>query len=473
MNKKYSALSKNILLFAICGVVPKLLAFVIIPIYTNYLSTADYGVYELIVTTVDLLLPIFAVRIHEAVLKFGLDEKYDPKLVFSAGVKVTLLGTCIVGLCTYLLSYFDLIDNSYLAFFAVLFFVVGNTHIVTRFCRAIDKVTVITIASILNSITMFTCNIVFLVFLGWGLKGFILSTILGYLVCWLICFFGAGLYKYLAFSKSPMLIKKMLIFSFPLVFSALSWWVNNASDRYILMAICGLSVSGIYSVAYKVPSILVVVQDVFVQAWSISAIKEFDKEDSEGFIGGVYSMLQFGMIFAASFLMVLNMPIAKIIYTNDFFEAWKYVPPILISLYFNAISLFYDGLFLAIEKTKSIAIFTGIGALINIILNFVLIYFIGPYGAALSTMLGFGIGYVLRALYGRKHFKIKRNKTRECVVIAILLSQMVLSFLEWMMIPLQIIALVIICCLYKNEFKILLSKVVSRVLKRSINAGNE
>ena len=65
----------------------------------------------------------------------------------------------------------------------------------------------------------------------------------------------------------------MVKFSFPLIFSVIAWWINNASDRYILTWITGISVSGLYAISYKIPNLLSTFQNIFAQAWSISEVK--------------------------------------------------------------------------------------------------------------------------------------------------------------------------------------------------------
>ena len=79
--------------------------------------------------------------------------------------------------------------------------------------------------------------------------------------------------------------REMIAYSVPLILNSVSWWINNASDRYILTYFSGVAVNGIYSVAYKIPTILSTIQSIFYNAWSISAITEFDRNDTDGFLG--------------------------------------------------------------------------------------------------------------------------------------------------------------------------------------------
>jgi len=455
MKEKYSYLSKNILLFSLHSVVPKILAFILIPIYTNYLTTSQYGTADLISTTVQLLLPICTLTIYDAVLRFGMNKEYSPKQVFSNGVSITFLGTLLVALGCFFCAYFKAfeLENVYYIILILMFFANGMDNILARFCRTIDKVGVVTLAGICNSLTIFGLNILFLVVFEWGLTGYLSAILIGSGVSLFICFFGAKLYRFLTFKLSKKMLKKMIAFSFPMIFSALAWWINNASDRYILTWLCGVSVSGVFAVSNKIPNLLAAVQNVFLQAWSISAIKEFDKEDSDGFISNIYTTLQFVMFFATSALMIVNYPLAGILYAKDFFVAWQYVPPLLLANCFNALSLYIDGLFMATNDTKIISIATIFGAAVNTVCNFVFIYFFGAYGAAIATMIGFLAGFLFRCAVLKKRITLKVNRKREAVALLLLCFQLGISFLGWTSLFFQIPTLFLLLLLYRKEIK--------------------
>ena len=84
------------MLFTISGFVPKIFSFILVPIYTSYLTTAEYGISDLITTTVSLLIPIFTLDIQDAVMRFALDKEYKKEDVFSTAIRIILIGTLIV-----------------------------------------------------------------------------------------------------------------------------------------------------------------------------------------------------------------------------------------------------------------------------------------------------------------------------------------------------------------------------------------
>lgn len=455
MAEKHSYLAKNVLLFSLSSFIPKLLSIILIPLYTNYLSTAEYGISDLLTTTVSLLLPIFTLDIQDAVMRFALDKKYNRKDVFSVAVHIILIGTVIVSVGTVLVSFFQIpgLEKRYLFFFVVMYFTTAVYNTVSLFCRGIDKVHIMVVGSILNSIVSLTGNIFFLVVLKLGLTGYLIANSLGSVIGLIWCFIGARLYRYLKIHVPKNVYKDMTAFSFPLIFSVIAWWVNNASDRYILTWMSGVAVSGLYAVAYKIPNILSMFQNIFAQAWSISAVKEFDKNDSDGFISNMYNMMNFAMVIICSGLMIMNIPIAKILYSNEFFEAWKFVPPLLISVVFNAMALFIGSIFTAVKDTKTLSVSTIIGAVVNTICNIVFIYFLGAYGAALATMIGYAVTLIMRHIILRRHILMHLHWFRDIVTYGILLIQIVFALSGVKMIIWQIILFIIILFLYNKEIK--------------------
>lgn len=455
MKEKYKYLSKNVLLFAINGFVPRVLSFILIPLYTYYLTTAEYGISDLINTTVLLLIPIFTLDIQDAVMRFAFDKEYTQKDVFSVGMQVLFKGAALVALGCFILSFFHIegITNTYLFFTFVMYIANAASNIISLFCRGIDKVSTIMVGSILNSVCALGSNIIFLAILHWGISGFLLANSLGMMVNVIYCFIHAKLYRYLVWHVSTKVFKDMSAFSFPLIFSVIAWWINTASSRYILTWELGVAASGLFAIAYKIPTILAVFQNVFSQAWSISAIKEFDPLDSDGFIGNVYTMMNLGMCIICSILMICNIPIAWLLYSDQFFAAWYFVPPLLLSVVFNAMALFVGSIFTAVKDTKTLSYSTILGAVITIIGNIISVKIGGAYGAAIATMVGYGVTLLMRLWILRKYIHIKTDWRKQVLVYICLLLQMLISMQDFSFVPVQIVVLIAICYIYKHALE--------------------
>lgn len=473
-SEKYKYLSKNVILFALNSFIPKILSFMLIPIYTNILTTSEYGISELITTTVTLLIPIFSLDICDAAMRFALDKNYDNDAVFSISFKINGIGIFIVSLFTFFLYFLGFIkfDIYYLIFFVIYYIFTSLHNLFLPFCKGIEKVKSIVLASIINSIVTLLSNILFLVVFKLGIIGYLLANSLGLIISVCFLFFHAKLYKYITKTQQSIIMKNMLKYSIPLIFNVIGWWVNNASDRYIVTWMLGTGVSGLYSISYKIPSILTSFQTIFSQAWSISAIKNFDKNDADGFIGNTYNLMFFSMTLICSMIMIMNIPLAKMLYSKDFFEAWKYVPPLLISVVVNCMSSFVGSIYTSTNDTKIISVSAISGAVFNIIFNIVLIYLIGPYGAAISTLIGYFIVLFIRHLYLNKHINMKINHFNIILSYIILIIQMILAYFKSSFIIFELICLLCLILLNLNTVKIMICY-LNKILKKIFNKNKK
>lgn len=454
MKKKYAELLKNTGLFFIASFLPNVLAFFMVPLYTRCLSTADYGIVDLLFNAIQLLLPILTLQIQDAVMRFAMDEAYDRKVVFTVGFRICICGFLILCAGCLLLQSFGIMQlkAEYLSFLLVNFLTVSLYNMISFFCRGIDKVKVLTVASVLNMVIFIGCNLIFLLKFRWGLNGYLIANSIGTLICVLYIFRRAKLHKYILWHfKEKEIAREMAMFSIPLIFSTISWWLNNASDRFVLNFFCGTSVVGIYTVAYKIPTILKVLGDVISTAFSISAIKEFDAKDTDGFMGKSYSMISFLVTAACSVLILLNIFLAKILFGGEFFEAWHYVPILLLSVLMNQLSFSCKNILVAAKETKIISQTAVAGAVINTTANFLLIPYMEIYGAALATAIGFFCFWGLRYYRLTKLIELKNNFKKECTSYLLLVAQSVVAYWGNRFWYVQVLLLLAILLLYGKE----------------------
>ena len=120
MNSKYKKLFRNVGLLTIGNFASKLLTFLLIPIYTNVLTTTEYGVADLIFTTVSLLYPVFSLLMSEAVMRFALDNNGNDQ-VFSCAFYITLFGTLMFLCFSPIFLLFDSVSSYY--FFFILYYI--------------------------------------------------------------------------------------------------------------------------------------------------------------------------------------------------------------------------------------------------------------------------------------------------------------------------------------------------------------
>ena len=453
--KKYKNLGKNVLLFSMSSLIPKLLAFILIPIYTSKLSTVSYGKIELVTTTVSLLIPIITLNISDALLRFLLDKKYDNKDVFSSCMHILLydlLLSIALFLILILFNPFN-VEEIYYIFFSAFLILNIFYNIMCIYLKGLELVKNMVVGSVINSIITFVLMITFLIIYNLGVIGYVLGSTIGLFIAILYMLFATKCYNDFSFKINKRVFKEMIKYSFPMIFSAIAWWINNSSDRYIIAIISGVSISGIYAVASKIPHILKTFQNIFLQAWSISAIKEFDKNDEDGFIGNMFSVMNLIMIIGCSLLILFNTYISKILYSGDFFVAWKYVPPLLVSVIFDSLALFIGNIYYAVKDTKTLSIANVTGAIINIILNILLIKLIGAYGAAISTTISYFITFIMCFIYLKKYIKMKFDSKVLFLGYILIIIQMLISYFGNKYLVFELIIFLLILLNYKKCYK--------------------
>lgn len=472
---KLKYLFKNIGFLAISQLGIKLLNFFMVPLYTSVLTTEEYGTYDLFNTTIALLIPFLTLNIKESTIRFSLSREYDTKQVFSIsayyGIKSVIYAVVLLSLNS-IFHFLPVIDN-YKWLILLMFVSQVLNGIITNFIRGLDRLKDIAISSVICSLVIIILNIITLIPLRMGLAGYFIANISGPLIQCIYLFVLCNGWKYIDILHINKNLKsEMRSYCTPMIANSTAWWINGVSDRYIIILFCGTGVNGIYSVANKIPSILDVFQSIFNQAWTLSAIKEFDSEDKNGFFSKMYNMYNMCITVMCSGLIVVSRFMAKILYAKNFYAAWQYVPFLMISVLFGALAGYAGAIFAATKNSKIYAYSTMVGAVINIILNIILVKPLGALGAAIATAVCYAVIYWLRIKNILKCIKIKLNLKRDIIVYLMIYAQSGL-FLVYpteclILYIIQMGLFVIITCCFHKEFKKLIGKTIS-MIKRYVN----
>ena len=471
MVNKYNYLAKNTLLFTISSFGSKLLAFFLVPFYTSVLTTAEYGTVDLITTTSSLLVFVVTLCIADAVLRFAIDASKSRTGVFGFGIRVVLSGSAVMGAILYVLSIFNPFHwESYLYFFLFLTILTnGLNQLIANYLRALDKVPAVAIMGILTTAITIIFNLILLLVLKIGVIGYLVSFVAGYVLSSIYGMIVIHKYDRGAFTEvcDRETRLKMIAFSVPLIFNGVAWWMNSSLDRYFIIYYCGAAVNGLYAVASKIPTVLSMINQIFNQAWNLSAIKEFDKEDKDGFFSRIYSLYNFVLIASCSGLILLNIPLAKILFSKDFFIAWKFSSVLIVTAVFSALSGFFGSIFVAIKNSKVFAVSTVIAAVINIILNWILIPPFGALGGAAATAVSFIVVWLIRYVYATRYIHMQTNMARDVAAYVLVILQVVLEHIEGHCYIGQIAIFIVILIIYNKQITQTLFK-VRQVIKKLI-----
>lgn len=420
-------LIKNMGFLTLGNLSTKLISFLLVPLYTNILTTTEYGIFDLINNTITILVPFFTLNICDSVFRFTMDKNADDDAIVSYSIKLYLKGLFLVA-CLAAGNYFlniVPIFKDYCIFFLGLYVVSAYNTIVTNYARGKNRILDISLSGVVSSVTIILLNIFMLVIIKCGITGYFIANIFGILVQCIYLTISTKMISHFKFltKNNYSLKKKMLTYSKPLIINSVAWWINSVSDRYIVIWFCGIAVNGIYSIAYKIPSIINIFQTIFGQAWTLFAIKEVEsKSNSENF-DKIYRIYNTCIILVCATLIALNKQIAKLLYAKDFYQAWIYVPFLLISSLFSALSAFTGGIFAAEKESKIVMYSTLTGAVINIGFNIALTPILGAVGATIATAVSYYAVWIVRIHKIRNMIPFYYNKIKYNISYIIIIIQ--------------------------------------------------
>ncbi len=390
-------------------ILPKFFSFFLVPVYTAYLSTEEYGKADFIINISCLLSPFVCLGMPSALLRFTIEDRNNNK-PFQISLKITTLGSVLLLFTLFIIYVVDYIslDSFVFTFFIVTFSLISDIYI--NYSRAEEKMKIITICGVGSSFVGILCNILFIVVCNLGGKGFMLASVCSYAFNILVITFytrNNNLYKGFFQNSSKKLQLDMLKYSFPLIFSGLSWWIISSSDRFFVTWLCGSDANGLYSIAYKIPMIIQALSNVFSLAWMYTLYDNYKTEEGRIYISRVISLFNFIFLLVCSFLIMINKPLSKIMFSNEFYAAREFVPILLFSVAVNGSSNVVGALLSVYKKTKISMYISLIVCMCNIVFSCVFIQiFKGPIGAAIGTMISFLIYCILNCVFGAKCSKV-------------------------------------------------------------------
>lgn len=449
---KVKKLFSNTALFALGNIGSSIILFLLLPLYTNVLTTEEYGIINLVTTFSNLLIPIFSLQIGDAVLRFGLSNKYKKNDVLKITLTILMIGSIMVFLCRPLINKYNVLQpwSFYVCILIIVSMFRGELAI---YIKTLGKNKYYALNSIIYTFSLAVFNIIFLVYIKLGIRGYLYAMIIATVISSLFLAVEGNVISSILKTKiNKDLMKKMVIFSIPMIFNAISWWINNFFDRFILEIMMGSSAVGIYSVAAKMPSLVTTATGIFNQAWTISSINEYDTTRDEKFYSKTFKGYSFLLVIISSFVIMIIKPFMNIYVGYEFRDSWIYVPLLLIGAIFLSYAEFFAPIYSGAMKNVSIMTTTMIAAISNIVLNCVCIPKMGIQGAVVATMISYFVVALYRIIDVKKiiSIKIEYIKILSCIIILFFQS---LAYLFKLIYNIQIILFVCMIIINRKEIK--------------------
>lgn len=417
-------LAKNTLIILLGKAFTQLLSFFLLPLYTATLSTEDYGFADLIFVISSLVAPIIILQLDAGLFRKLIEVRKDRQKIKNTTVDVffvSFLFCCVYGVIYIIVGQFTKIRFQYLILFYVLTTVVLNLWL--QFYRGVGNNVFYSVLCCINGVCTIGANVVFLLILKMGVEGMILAYIVGQSVSSIIgitAFFIE--YKDLKISINLRNTIDILKYSIPLIFNGISWWIMNASDRVIIIVIMGLEYNGIYSVANKFSSALFSAYSIFNLSWTEIVSAKYLKVGIDEEIVSLNEKINVFLLYICGLVMNCMYIVYPLFVNGSFGDGLCYVPILIIAVYFNCMGAQLGGLLVAKKDSKTIAMTSVVGAVINITVNLMFIKTAGLYAAAGSTLASFFVMYFMRRMWLKEELSNTSYKKYRVPTILFLIS---------------------------------------------------
>jgi O-antigen/teichoic acid export membrane protein len=413
-------LAKHSLIYGLGNLLNGIAAYLLLPVYTRFLTPHDYGIKELVGLTTEITGILMATAISSAVYRFYFEyenEKDQAEVISSAIIAVGGIGiVCLIGLFSvsrYLAGV--ILDSPELFHFFMISFCSMWFHSVNNigynYLRAQQHSLKVISFSFGNLVLAIILNIYFICFLKIGVLGVFLSTLITSIVLTFVLTVPILHKVGLSFSREKII--EMIKFGLPMIPSQMGAFVVHLSDRFFIKHYCSIADAGLYSLGYRFGAIPAnFISSPFNQTWMPRRFELSKQEGAEKVFGRIFTYFLLLMFWACLGVSILTKEMLEIIAEPSYWSASAVVPIIALGTTIFTFHYHFNIGILIKKKTKYLAYINTSNAVIVTALNFILIPTYGIYGAAVATIIAFSykaaITYWLGSKYYRIHFEFGR-----------------------------------------------------------------
>ena len=444
MNREIN-LVKNTIIYAIGNISSKLLSYFMILLYSYYISPNDLGYYDVIMSTIFLIVPIIMFEIHEGVYRLMIEKGiYSIEVIISSSLKFLLMAIIIYELL--LIIILNFIDIEFINVIAYYTFTYMIYVFMTTVIRGSGNNKFYAIIGVINSVFILLFEFIGIVVFKLGIVALFMGMGIANTFCILLILVKNKTIIYSMKCRSKFIVlKEILQYSMPIIPTTICWWIVDACDRYIILFNLGKEYNGIYAMAVKFPTLITSLTSIFYLAWQESAIKEYNSSSRDIFFTKVYKKYN-RLLFS---ICICCIPGTKIIVerflSDDYHRAWVYTGPLFVATAYMALSSFLGLGYQISKETKRSTLTSVIAAVINSLLNILFIKSIGLYAASLSTLIAYFVLFIIRIWDTKKYFSIQ-YKLEDTILLPVM-SFIVIVLTFYFSSCFAIFLLILICIL--------------------------
>lgn len=431
------SLTNTTMLYAVGNLASKMISFVLVFFTTYYLTKADVGVYDIILTTAALVSPLIYMQLTDAVLRWLLTDNssLNTSKVFTNVVCILIANSFLFSALYWLVVNFIAIPSNGIVFLLLL----SSTMLplLQMFSRGNGKNALFAGSSVVYSFIYTIFTLLLVVVYKFKVDGILYANIAANIVTFMFIYISGKYYSNFNIKQFDYVFcKELIIFSLPLIPNALAWWLFSSANRFIVLYFLGLELNGIWSVSYKIPTIISIFTSIFFMAWQEKAIKVYNNPERDKYytdILNTYVSLSLGIILV---LTAASKPMLYFLVEKSFFVSWKYTVFLMLATFFQSLALFYGVGYYCEKETKQILYTTLIGSLSTVVFSVVLVPFFQLYGAGIATLLGFLVMFLIRLKQTKRFFTITYPLQKTLYMLAGIAICYLMSFIDSVLIQL-------------------------------------
>jgi O-antigen/teichoic acid export membrane protein len=423
MFTQISRLARQSFVYGLGGLISRILAVLLLPLYTRYLLPRDYGAIETLVALSAVLVTVLRVGLPSAFFRFYFDtEKPSGRLTlvrtsfwFTMGLATLGLvaGTILAGPISQALfgsgARTRLVQAAFVGLWAQM-----NYEQLTALFRVEQRSLSFVLASVANVLITVGASLLLVVGLHRGATGVLVANFSGTLTVYLVLLVYRRTQLGLEFDRG--LLWRMNRFGLPLMPAALALWVINFADRLFLVELSGPREVGLYSIGVRISSALLLLLIGFSTAWPAFAYSIDDDREARRTYSFILTYLLLISCWLSLAVGLLAPWIVRLLTTSPFYSGSRVVAPLVFGL---AAYAGYTVLAIGIGRTKRTQfnwVVTGSAAFLNTVLNVMLIPPYGMMGAAIATVAAYVAMFVAMAWYSQRIYPVPYQWRRVLLV---------------------------------------------------------
>ena len=447
LSRELKRLGTQSAIYGLGGIVSRLVAVFLLPVYTVYLGRVGFGKIEAIVALTSVLVIVLRLGITSAFFRFYFDSEDEAhrtlvvRTSFWFTMGMATLGLAVGGIAAHPIARAMHLGDPWLvrAGFVGLWAQMNYAQLTSLF-RVEERPVQFAIASVANVLITIGSTIALVIGAHKGAIGAVIGNFIGTLTVYLVLL--AYRRYQLGFQFDRSLLRAMNRFGLPLVPAALALWAINLIDRFFIFGFKGQAENGVYSLAVRISSVIIFAMTAFQLAWPAFAYSIKDDREARRTYSYVLTYLLFVTCWIALALGALAPWIVRLFDPHHHFGRSAEAVPLL--CFATAAYSGYSVLAIGIGRMRQTQfnwVVSGFAAVVNVVLNLILIPPYGMIGAAIATLAAYVALFVGMWLRSRRVYAVpyqwRRIVTLTAVAVALTVVGRVVGSL-----PLAIILIV-------------------------------